>query len=91
MVNLAAGRNIRIVSGENHHGVDARHKKTGSNDLFSRTTTTTRDAFSRDTALASHLGSERHGGISVSYCTSDMKVTDTLNEATHRASTVDSA
>jgi filamentous hemagglutinin len=53
---LSAGRDIRIVSGENHSELDERHKETGNSGLFSKTTVTTRDAWSRDTAQASQLG-----------------------------------
>ncbi|TPW39313.1 filamentous hemagglutinin N-terminal domain-containing protein, partial [Mixta tenebrionis] len=53
---LSAGRDIRIVSGENHSELDERHKETGNSSLFSKTTVTTRDAWSRDTAQASQLG-----------------------------------
>ncbi len=144
-LNLAAGNDINIVSGTNHDEVDERHKKTGTNGMFSSTTTTTRDAFNRDTAQASQfsgntvninaghdlvvtgsdvagsqdvllhgghdvnitatdeINQETHfnqtttsgltgtGGIGVSYGTQDMKVTDTLNEHTHRGSTVGSS
>ncbi|ADO50260.1 hemagglutinin repeat-containing protein [[Enterobacter] lignolyticus] len=54
-LNLAAGHDISIVSGTDHNDVDERHKKTGTSGMLSSTTTTTRDAFSRDTAQASQL------------------------------------
>ncbi|MFS7193173.1 hemagglutinin repeat-containing protein [Serratia proteamaculans] len=57
-LNLNAGHDINILSGENTRDLDERHKVTGGNGLMSKTTTTTRDSFDRQTAQGSTLSGE---------------------------------
>ena len=57
-LNLNAGHDINILSGENTRDLDERHKVTGGNGLMSKTTTTTRDSFDRQTAQGSTLSGD---------------------------------
>ncbi|WP_256137933.1 hemagglutinin repeat-containing protein [Serratia quinivorans] len=57
-LNLNAGHDINILSGENTRDLDERHKVTGGNGLMSKTTTTTRDSFDRQTVQGSTLSGD---------------------------------
>jgi filamentous hemagglutinin len=57
-LNLNAGHDINILNGENTRDLDERHKVTGGNGLMSKTTTTTRDSFDRQTVQGSTLSGD---------------------------------
>lgn len=57
-LNLNAGHDINILSGENTLDLDERHKVTGGNGLMSKTTTTTRDSLDRQTVQGSTLSGD---------------------------------
>ncbi|QHT52753.1 filamentous hemagglutinin N-terminal domain-containing protein [Serratia liquefaciens] len=57
-LNLNAGHDINILSGENTLDLDERHKVTGGNGLMSKTTTTTRDTLDRQTVQGTTLSGD---------------------------------
>ncbi|HDS9358533.1 TPA: hemagglutinin repeat-containing protein [Enterobacter chengduensis] len=54
-LNVSAGNNLTLAAGENTQDLDERHKVVGGNGFLSKTTTTTRDVISRQTAEGSEL------------------------------------
>ncbi|WP_249213362.1 MULTISPECIES: hemagglutinin repeat-containing protein [unclassified Tatumella] len=57
-LNLNAGHNINLLSGENTLDLDERHKVTGGNGLMSKTTTTTRDTLERQSVQGTLLSGD---------------------------------
>ncbi len=57
-LNLNAGHDVNILNGENTRDLDERHKVIGGNGLMSKTTTTTRDSFDRQTVQGSTLSGD---------------------------------
>ncbi|EAA2596693.1 filamentous hemagglutinin [Salmonella enterica subsp. enterica] len=57
-LQLNAGHDINIASGENTQNLDERHKVTGSSGGVSRTTTTTQDSVQSSHAQGSELGGD---------------------------------
>ncbi|EHO8938693.1 hemagglutinin repeat-containing protein [Salmonella enterica] len=57
-LQLNAGHDINIASGENTQNLDERHKVTGSSGGLSRTTTTTQDSVQSSHAQGSELGGD---------------------------------
>lgn len=57
-LNLNAGHDINILSGENTLDLDERHKVTGGNGLMSKTTTTTRDTLGSQTVQGTTLSGD---------------------------------
>ncbi|MDZ5604334.1 hemagglutinin repeat-containing protein [Pseudomonas sp. RP23018S] len=57
-VTVATGRDVNLGTGERYNFVDEAHKVTGSNSLFSKKTTTTRDTLEETRAQATTLSGE---------------------------------
>lgn len=57
-LNVSAGNNLTLAAGENTQDLDERHKVVGGNGWLSKTTTTTHDLISRQTAQGSELNGD---------------------------------